>query len=344
MATTISGSPRITSTTPTQGTDEVAPQVEAPVVDPGFGKASSFQKFTGKANDAKELLKTGTSLSDNVEKLAGDLFNPNTSLAAKSESLLADASALVGVAKDTRQLVEHGVKLTRGDGGVKSLTAKTQKTDKVLGMAGNAATLLDGNASLLDRVSSGVELAKTAVSGTGLAAKLEHGLEATSRFVGGAAGVVGVYTNGKAAVEDFKKLAHGDVKAGIDGVKDTVATANSALTAVEGAAKGAKLLEVGGKVAEKTLGLLAKAGPLTKALPMIGAAIGTAKAGYDFYKHPSVMNGAKVVANALGFIPGVGSVASIVATTALDHPDLCVKGAKAVANAASKAWSWVSGG
>lgn len=344
MATTITGSPRVAPTTLTT-TDAAAPETEAKPADAGFAGSSTFQRIGTKADDAKSVVKTGLSITKNVDRLAGSIFSPQANEEARAESLVAGTGALVGVAQDATRLATAGARLVGGSNAAEKLAARTKPADKVLGAAGNAAALLDGKAGVTERISAGVALAKDLVSTVGEAGnRFKPAVDVAGRLAGSVAGVVGLVNNGSAAIADFKKAAHGDVKAALDGISETLQTGSAALTTVENAAKGAQLLKVAGPLAEKALDLVAAGGPLLKRLPVVGAGIATAKSAYDFAKNPSWMGAAKVAANAVGMAGPVGAAVSFVATAALDHPDLVAKGASAVAGAASKAWSWVTGG
>jgi hypothetical protein len=344
MATTISGNTRVAPTTLTT-TDAPAPETAAKPVDAGFAGASTFQRVGAKAGDAKEVVKSSLSVAENVDRLATTIFSPQAGNEARAESVAESAGALVGAAQGAKSLATAGTRLVAGKSAAETLSAKTKIADKALGTAGNAATLLDGKAGVTERLSAGVELARDLVHTVGEAgARFKPAMEVAGRFAGGAAGVVGLVNNGSAAIDSFKKARQGDTKAAFDTVSSTLQTASAALTTVEHAATGAQLLKVGGAVAGKALDLVAAGGPLLKKLPVVGAAIGTAKAAYDFATNPSWVGAAKVATNAIGMAGPVGAAVSFVATAALEHPDLVSAGASAVSSAASKAWSWVSGG
>ena len=96
----------------------------------------------------------------------------------------------------------------------------------------------------------------------------------------------------------------------------------------------------GGRVTLAGLAGKSVVGVALKAAPIVGAAIGTAKATIDMFKDPSVENGLKLAANAIGLIPLPGmSAVSMAAAAALENPKVMA----ATAGAVRSAGKWASG-
>ncbi len=291
----------------------------------GHDPKSTFGVAKEKAQAVGKIFSGAKKTIEGVETLAGGgATGAEGAEAAREESVNLDSTAvaLTATAAGLHQAAVATVKVAKGEEGVKKFDAKTKGVGKAIEISRSAAEAMDSSASTVDRLRAGVETAqaiKDAIpSGVKVTAGAVTTLATAGRALGVAGGAMNVSTNVKEGVENYQKWKAGDSKAGLDLVNNAVQVANNSVRVVEDTVRGAQALGVLSE-GTKLLKYATAAGPLLKAVPIVGAAIGTGKAVMDAVENPSLSNLAKVGAQALGFIPGpAGAIAAAVATAAVD--------------------------
>ncbi len=305
---------------PVQDDSLVAPDPQPVVVGSGHPGASSLDPKSKPV--ATATIAGATPISANAVKVTGTALTVGAATeAARNESsklttLTSHGKNIAGVGKSV-----HGI-AKKVAGAADDEATTTDRMQDAAGALKDTAKMVSGSTKLTDNLS----------------AKTIRNLKVGGYGAGAVAGAFNVYTNAGELRENLGKAFDGDPKAIADSVNNTAQIISGSARVVTDVADGAKLLRVGGAaavVAGKSV-----VGVALKAAPIVGAAIGTAKATIDMFKDPSVENGLKLAANAIGLIPLPGmSAVSMVAAASLENPKVMA----ATAGAVRSAGKWASG-
>ena len=252
---------------------------------------------------------------------------------------VAGTAVTVGAATDAARAESAKLKTVTDHGKSAAGVAKTAHS-----IAKKVGVAADGDASTGERmeatagaVKDGLKMAGSTKFTDKLSADTIRNMKVAGYGAGAVAGAFNVVSNARDLSENLGKAFDGDKKALADSVNNAAQIVSGTARVVTDVADGAKLLRVGGAAAPlagKSVINLA-----FRAAPIVGAAIGSVKAGIDLYRDPSIENGLKLAANAIGLIPLPGASAiAMAATVALENPKV-MAAAKGAVQSAGKAMS-----